>query len=88
MGKKKPQKKPQAAKPAEPAPAEQPKPAPQEEKKAEVKKEAPKPVVREDDGDDLDDFMDLAGSFKEKFEEPEKEVKEEHKVVGGGKKKE
>ena len=33
------------------------------------------------DDDDLDDFMDLAGSFKEKFEEPEKEVKEEHKVV-------
>ena len=81
MGKKKPQKKTQAAKPAE-----EPKPSPQEEpKKEEVKKEAPKPVVREDDGDDLDDFMDLAGSFKEKFEEPEKVVKEEHKVVGAKK---
>jgi hypothetical protein len=42
--------------------------------------------VREDDGDDLDDFMDLAGSFKEEFAKPEKEVKEEHKVVGGKKK--
>ena len=31
--------------------------------------------------DDLDDFMDLAGSFKAKAEEPEKEVKAEHKVV-------
>jgi hypothetical protein len=87
MGKKKPQKKPQAAKPAEAAPAEEPKPSPQEEpKKEEVKKAAPKPVVREDDGDDLDDFMDLAGSFKEEFAKPEKEVKEEHKVVGGKKK--
>ena len=34
-------------------------------------KEKPKPAPVEDD-DDLDDFMDLAGSFKEKFEEPEK----------------
>ena len=39
-----------------------------------------KPAPAQDD-DDLDDFMDLAGSFKEKFEEPEKVVKEEHKVV-------
>ena len=31
--------------------------------------------------DDDADFYDLAGSFKEKFEEPEKVVKEEHKVV-------
>ena len=43
-------------------------------------KEKPKPAPVQDD-DDLDDFMDLAGSFKQKFEEPEKVVKEEHKVV-------
>ena len=32
--------------------------------------------------------MDLAGSFKAKAEEPEKEVKAEHKVVGQKKKEE
>lgn len=43
-----------------------------------MKKSAPP----QDDDDDLDDFMDLAGSFAAKAQEPEKEVKAEHKVVG------
>ena len=90
MGKKKPQKK-APAKPAE-APKEEPKPAPEEEKKVEApapveekkaevpapKKEEPKKAAPVEDDDDLDDFMDIAGSFAAKAAEPEKEVKAEH----------
>ena len=45
-------------------------------KKEEPKKKAPAPV---EDDDDLDDFMDMAGSFKEKFEEDAKEAEAEAK---------
>ena len=40
-----------------------------------------------DDDDDMDDFYAIAAEFKEKNAEPEKQVKEEHKVVGKTKEK-
>ena len=41
----------------------------------------------QDDEDDMDDFYAIAAEFKEKNAEPEKQVKEEHKVVGKAKEK-
>ena len=78
MGKKKPNKKPQATASSN---VGEPKPAPEEEKKQVVKeasdKQEPKKVEQkalparsaQNDEDDLDDFYSIAAEFKEKNKE-------------------